>query len=101
LNESILIIYNKGERMKRIIEDNEAGMISLMGKRVTFFCANYIYTGVLTGINDTCVEITDPAIVFETGPFSDEKYSDEQQLPMKKHFIQTGLIESFGAKDVD
>ena len=87
--------------MIKIVEDKEGGLISLMGKRVTFFCANYIYTGVLTGVNDTCVEITDPAIVFETGPFTDKKYTDEQKLPMGKHFIQMGLIESFGVKNVE
>ena len=85
--------------MKRIVEDKEGGLISLFGKRVTFFCANYIYTGELVGVNETCVEIENPAIVYETGAFSEKGYSDEQSLCVPKWFIQMSLIESFGCKE--
>jgi len=74
----------------------EGGLVELLGKRVTFFCLNYIYVGTLTGVNDTCVELTDPAIVYETGKFSDESYKDEQSLNVPKFFISLGCIESFG-----
>ncbi len=43
--------------MIRSRDSKESGRALLMGKRVTFFCANYIYTGVLVGLDEKCVEI--------------------------------------------
>lgn len=83
--------------MKKLIKEVEnGGLLELMGKRVTFFCLNYIYVGELTGVNDTCVELTNPAIVYETGSFSEKKYKDEQSLNVDRFFIATTCIESFG-----
>lgn len=84
------------KKLKEIIEVEESGLIELLGKKVTFFCLNYIYAGKLTGVNDTCVEIEDPAIVYETGAFSNKNYKDEQSLNVKKFFISMNCIESFG-----
>ena len=82
--------------MKKIVEtvDGE-GLEKLMGECVTLFCANYIYTGKLTGVNESCVLLTDAAIVYETGPFSDKKWKDAQELP-DSWYVQIGCIESFG-----
>jgi hypothetical protein len=66
-----------------------------MGERVTLFCLNYIYTGKLSGVNETCVLLEDPAIVYETGAFTDAKWKDAQPLP-NKLYVQVGAIESFG-----
>lgn len=71
-------------------------MHSLMGEVVTIFACRYIYTGKLVGVNDTCVELEDPAIVYETGPFDNKEWADAQKLPHKTFFIATGAIESFG-----
>ena len=84
------------KKLKEVIEVEDAGLIELMGKRVTFFCLNYIYVGILTGVNDTCVEIKDPAIVYSTGDFNNASYSDEQSLNVEKFFISMNCIESFG-----
>lgn len=84
------------KKLVQVQEVEEVGLIELMGKRVTFFCLNYIYVGELTGVNDTCVELTNPAIVYETGKFSDAKYQDEQSLCVEKFFIAMNCIESFG-----
>jgi len=85
--------------MKKIVEvmevENE-GMIKLMGKRVTFFCLNYIYVGELIGVNETCVLLKNPAIVYETGSFRDSKYKDEQSLGVEEFYLQKNCIESFG-----
>lgn len=82
--------------MKRLIENVEGeGLIKLLGERVTLFCMNYIYTGTLTGVNTDCVLLTDPAIVYETGAFSDQKWKDAQSLP-NAIYIMLGAIESFG-----
>jgi hypothetical protein len=85
--------------MKKLVQVTEVeneGMLKLMGKRVTFFCLNYIYVGELIGVNDTCVLISNPAIVYETGVFTDKKYKDEQSLNVPEFYIQKNCIESFG-----
>lgn len=71
------------------------GLLALLGKRVTLFCINYIYTGELEGVNDTCVKLKDVYIVYETGSFSDSQWKDAQKLA-KEFYIQTSAIESFG-----
>lgn len=82
--------------MKKIIETVEGeGLESMLGERVTLFCMNYIYTGKLIGVNDTCVQLQDPSIVYETGPFNDPKWKDAQALPQNL-YVMTSAIESFG-----
>lgn len=82
--------------MKKIVQEVEnEGLIKLLGSRVTVFCANFIYTGVLTGVNETCVLLTDAAIVYETGPLNDKKWKDAQPLP-NDWYVSTSFIESFG-----
>lgn len=78
-----------------VVEVENEGLVSLLGKRVTFFCMNYIYTGLLEGVNNTCVLLTDPSIVYETGPFTTKEWKDAQKLP-NSMYIQTAAIESFG-----
>lgn len=82
--------------MKNIVESTDAeGLEKLLGERVTLFCLNYIYTGVLAGVNATCVLLTTPAIVYETGPFTEKKWKDAQELP-KDLYVMISAIESFG-----
>lgn len=82
--------------MKKIIESSDAeGLEKLLGERVTFFCLNYIYTGTLAGINATCVLLTNPAIVYETGAFTEKKWKDAQELPHDL-YLMLSAIESFG-----
>ena len=82
--------------MKKIIEEVEGeGLVSLLGETVTIFCAVYIYTGKLIGVNESCVLLENPKIVYETGAFNDKKWKDAQELP-NNWYVQTGMIESFG-----
>ena len=82
--------------MKKIVDEvQDEGLDKLLGERVTLFCMNYIYTGVLTGVNDTCVLLTDAAIVYETGAFNIKDWKDAQKLP-HDWYVQTSAIESFG-----
>lgn len=82
--------------MKKIVQEvGVEGLDKLLGERVTLFCANYIYTGVLAGVNDTCVLLSDAGVVYETGPFSDKSWKDCQNLP-GDWYVQRGAIESFG-----
>ena len=82
--------------MKKIVQEvSGEGLEKLLGERITIFCLNYIYTGVLAGVNESCVLLTDAAIVYETGPFTDKKWKDVQSLP-NSWYVQIACIESFG-----
>lgn len=83
--------------MKKIVTVTEVdgeGLVALMGKKVMLFCLNYIYTGTLTGVNNTCVLLEDARIVYETGSFDNKKFTDAQKLPFQL-YVQMNAIESF------
>lgn len=83
--------------MKKIVTEVEnEGMVSLLGKKVVLFCMNYFYTGILEGVNDSCVLLKDAQIIYETGPFTDKKWKDVQSMPTKGTYVQLAAIESFG-----
>jgi hypothetical protein len=85
--------------MKKLVSVTEvegAGLESLLGERVLLLCANYFYTGKLVGVNETCVELEEPSIVYETGQWGTKGYTDEQRLHTKTFYVSTSAIEAFG-----
>ena len=85
------------DKMKKIVESVEGeGLEKFLGELITLFCSNYIYTGKLSGINETCVLLTDAAIVYETGAFTEKGWKDAQRLPGGIWYVQREAIESFG-----
>ena len=72
------------------------GLEALGGEQVLLFGMNYIYAGVLSGVNESFVQLTDAKIVYETGPFTQAGYKDAQPLPEGVWYVQRGSIESFG-----
>ena len=80
---------------KQLIEVENEGLVSLLGSTITLICANYIYTGKLEGVNSTCVKLSSPKIVYETGAFDNKEWKDAQALP-NDLYIQLGMVESFG-----
>ena len=81
--------------MKKLIKSVPGSALeSLLGERVTFYCLSYIYTGKLTSVNETCVELTDASIVYETGPYDDPKWKDAQPLP-KPCYVMLRCVECF------
>lgn len=84
--------------MKKIVSVTEVsgeGLVGLLGERVTLFCLNYIYTGTLAGVNETCVLLEDAGIVYETGSLTDKSWKDMQKLP-HKWYVMLNAIESYG-----
>ena len=79
----------------KVVEVENEGLMSLLGQTITCFCAVYIYTGKLVGVNDECIKLENPKIVYETGAFTDKNWKDAQELT-KEMYIQKGMIESFG-----
>ncbi len=85
--------------MKKTVNVQEVegdGLMALLGEEVILFCVNYIYVGKLAGVNETCVLLEEPKIVYETGAFTDADWKDAQSLPGRNHYVQRELIESFG-----
>lgn len=82
--------------MKKIIEEVAGeGLESLLGERITLFCLNYIYTGRLKGVNETCVLLEEPSIVYETGPWNTKTWQDAQALP-NSIYVMLSCVEAFG-----
>lgn len=81
---------------KLVIEDEQEGLLALLGERVTFYGINYIYTGKLVGVNETCVKIEDGGIVYETGAMDKKEWKDYQPFPNKYWYLQNSAFESFG-----
>lgn len=86
------------EKVVTVSEVEGEGLVALLGKPVLLFCMNYIYTGILEGVNSTCVLLKDASIVYETGAFSSKKFQDAQQIS-KQFYVQTSAIESFSETD--
>lgn len=83
--------------MRKIIEVTDAqGLDALLGEQVLLLCSSYFYTGKLTGVNETFVELENPSIVYETGEWSRKGYTDVQKLHATKFFVQRAAIEAFG-----
>lgn len=82
--------------MKKLITEVEnEGFEKLLGETVTLFCLNYFYNGKLVGVNDTCVLLQDPKIIYETGSFTDSKWKDVQSLNIDELYVQKQAVESF------
>jgi hypothetical protein len=87
--------------MKKLVEVFEVdskteGLDALIGEKVLLICSAYFYTGKLVGVNDTFVKLDDPAIVYETGAWTNKAYVDVQPLHVKTWCVQRAAIESFG-----
>ena len=86
--------------MKKLVQVQEVpneGLLAFMGQDILVFCASYIYSGNLIGVNDDCILLDDAKIVYETGAFTTKGYSDAQSLPGKQVYLMKNFIESFCA----
>jgi len=82
--------------MRKLIKEVEnEGFEKLLGETVTLFCMNYFYNGKLVGVNDTCVLLSEPKIIYETGKLSDSNWKDIQSLGVDELYVQKAAIESF------
>jgi len=80
----------------QVVEVENEGLVKLMDEVITLMCMNYFYTGKLIGVNETCVLIQNPKIIYETGKWSDGEWADAQELPCEEFYISINSIESFG-----
>lgn len=84
-----------GEMKVLVTEKEDEGLEAFMGQRITLFCMNYIYTGKLVGVNESCVKLSDAGVVYGTGSLTDKSWKDMQSLP-QDCYVATSAIESFG-----
>jgi hypothetical protein len=83
--------------MKKVVQVTEVdgeGFEALLDKQVLIFCMSYIYTGKLIGVNKSCVLLSDPCIVYETGAWGSTSFQDAQGLP-NQLYVQISSVESF------
>ncbi len=78
-----------------VTEKDGEGLIGLLGQKVTLFCMNYFYHGILEGVNDDCVKLKDAYIVYETGSFDETGFKDAQKLA-PAWYVAKSTIESYG-----
>lgn len=78
-----------------LVDVPDEGLISLLGKRVMLFCMRFHYAGVLEGVNESCVKLSNAQIVLDTGLFSNNRFADAQ-VPYKAEFyVQISSIQMF------
>ena len=82
------------KQLAKVQEVENEGLIGLLEQNVTLFCANYIYTGKLVGVNDQFVKLDSASIVYETGAFAEKKWKDAQPLP-NSVYVMVSAIEMF------
>lgn len=83
--------------LQTVAEVKEEGLEALLGEKVILLCANYFYLGKLVGINNTCVKLEDPSLIYETGSWANKMYSNVEKMNMLFLYVQLSHIESFGA----
>ena len=86
---------NTMKKLVNVVEVADEGLTALLGQKVLLLCANYFYTGRLTGVNDSCVQLSEPSIVYETGPWTNKTYTDAQDMQVPVLYVQTASIEAF------
>jgi len=85
--------------MRKIVEEvSGEGLDCLLGEKVVIYSCRFIYTGVLKGINTTCILLSDAKIVYDTGAHQKGKTSWEtcENTWSSDWYIQLASIESFG-----
>ncbi len=81
--------------MKPLVDSKGDGLVAHLGEKVTLFGMVYIYTGTLSSVNDSDVELTDAKLVYETGELNSGEWNDAQALP-SPWSVRLSAIESWG-----
>ena len=81
--------------MKKIIKIEDGRFDAMLGDKIAVFCGVYIYTGVLSGVNEDLIELKEAMIVYETGKLASGRWKDAQKLPSPWYVMRQG-IESWG-----
>ena len=69
-------------------------MKKLIGKKLAFQCARYIYYGKVKDMTQDYIELDEAQVIFETGKFKNSKADDAQDLPKNKLYVMRQAVES-------
>ena len=83
------------KKVAKVVEVEGEGLEALLGQKVILLCANFFYSGVLTGVNETCVQLEHPRIVYDTGSWKAESHTNSEELGVDFLYVQTAAIEAF------
>lgn len=84
--------------MKKLVTEVEnEGLEKLLGETVTLFCLNYFYNGKLVGVNEDCVLLESPKLIYETGEWTDSNWKDIQDMGIDELYVRISAIESYAA----
>ena len=81
--------------LTKVTEIEGEGLPSLLGKKVMLRTVGFTYSGVLIGVNDTCVKLEQPATVFDTD--KGNVPSDFSPMKWPVWYVQLGALEGFCA----
>ena len=84
-------------KIVNVVEVDGEGFEGLLGNEIMVWCANYIYSGVLAGVNEKDIMLEKAHIVYETGNLTEKGFSDAQPLPGEAWYLRMDFIESYGA----
>jgi len=73
---------------------DQFGPASLVGTNVLVFTTTYIYYGYLHAVNCDFLQLNNPRIVYETGPFNTPKFKDSQPCTSEHLFLSISHIET-------
>tara|TARA_Y100000296_G_C5025984_1_gene182282 strand:- start:12 stop:323 length:312 start_codon:yes stop_codon:yes gene_type:complete len=76
------------------IESDEGPYDALLGKYCLIMCLNYIYAGIVSGVNSSVLLLKDPELVYQTGDWEGTSWEDSQKLPTDECRIGLGHIEN-------
>lgn len=83
--------------MRKLVDEVPGeGLDALLGEKVLLICLRYFYVGKLVGVNDSCVLLENPSIVYETGKWEQKQYSNLENMNVEKFYVSRGSIEAFG-----
>ena len=83
------------KKIVNVVEVEGEGLVKLLNERVTLFCWNYFYTGILSGVNKDDVLLTEASIVYETGNWDTKNWANASKLP-GDIYVRTAAIEAYG-----
>jgi len=67
-------------------------MADLVGQRLSFWCARYIYHGTVKKVTSDFVILEDAQVVFDTGSYDSKEPATAEKLP-NNAYIMRGAIE--------
>ena len=76
------------------VTTDEGPYDTLLGEYCLVMCLNYMYAGTVTGVNGQVLVLSEPSLVYETGPWANKSWKDAQRLPTDECRVRLEHIEN-------